>query len=349
MSKKLAVLGSLFVLVCAAIFIINQTAQVVSLANTISPTLGRSVLCILLTVYAVVILVPVVMLIRLPKPMIPPADEQCAEYQTYLRRLGARLAANPDLACAGALNDRSSIESALKVLDAKADEVIKSTASILFVATAVSQSGRLDGLMVLTEQARLIWRVAHVYNQRPTRQDLVRLYANVGTTVFAANALRDIDIGGQIAPVITAALPTVVHPGNIPGVSHLMQAIHDAADKVADIAVHSIVEGTANAYLTLRVGIICRSYCRAVTAVDRKEAHHSASIAAVSMLGSIVSDSAMSVISGIASAAKKAGQSGVESAVAAAMKVWQSGVESAADGIRGAASKLNPFKAAPKE
>jgi hypothetical protein len=349
MLKKLIVLGSLFVLVCSAIFIINQTAQIVSLANTISPNLGRAVLYALLTVYVVVILVPIVLFIRLPKPMIPPADEQSAEYQTYLRRLGARLATNPDLACADVLNDRASIESALKVLDAKADELTKSTASILFVATAVSQSGRLDGLMVLTEQTRLIWRVAHIYNQRPTRQDLVRLYANVGTAVFAANALRDMDIARQIAPMITAAAPTIVHPGNIPGVPHLMPAISKAAELVADIAVNSIVEGTANAYLTLRVGIICRSYCRAITAVDRGEVHHNASIAAVSMLGSIVSGSAMSVISAIVSAAKKAGQSGVESAVAAAMKAWQSGVESAADGLRGAASKLNPFKGARED
>jgi hypothetical protein len=67
------------------------------------------------------------------------------------------------------------------------------------------------------------------------------------------------------------------------------------------------------------------------------------------MLGSIVSGSAMSLISAIVSAAKKAGQSGVESAVAAAMKAWQSGVESAADGLRGAASKLNPFKGARED
>jgi hypothetical protein len=348
MLKKLIVLGSLFVLVCSAIFIINQTAQIVSLANTISPNLGRAVLYALLTVYVVVILVPIVLFIRLPKPMIPPADEQSAEYQTYLRRLGARLATNPDLACADVLNDRASIESALKVLDAKADELTKSTASILFVATAVSQSGRLDGLMVLTEQTRLIWRVAHIYNQRPTRQDLARLYANVGTAVFAANALRDMDIARQIAPMITAAVPAKLHPGNFPMVKH-MSPIYEAAEMMADIAVNSIVEGTANAYLTLRVGIICRSYCRAITAVDRGEVHHNASIAAVSMLGSIVSGSAMSVISAIVSAAKKAGQSGVESAVAAAMKAWQSGVESAADGLRGAASKLNPFKGARED
>ena len=164
MLRKLVIFGSLLVLVCFATFVINQAAQVVSLANTISPALGRIVLCALLTVYTAAVLVPGVLLIRLPKPMIPPADEQSPQYQTYLRRLGGRLACNLHLIGAGALNDRASIESALRVLDAKADEVIKRTASTLFVSTAISQNGKLDALMVLAGLTHLIWQVAHIYN-----------------------------------------------------------------------------------------------------------------------------------------------------------------------------------------
>ena len=91
------------------------------------------------------------------------------------------------------MNDRASIESALKVPDAKADDIIKRTASTLFVTTAVSQNGRLDALMVLADQTRLIWQVAHIYNQRPTLRDFGRLYANVGATLFAASELEDLD------------------------------------------------------------------------------------------------------------------------------------------------------------
>jgi hypothetical protein len=262
------------------------------------------------------------------------------------------------------LNDRPSIESALKVLDAKADEVIRRTASTLFVATAVSQSGALDALMVLAEQSRLIWRVAHIYDQRPILRDFGRLYANVGSSLFAANALEDLNIAGRIAPVINAVIgQTIAHPGSIPGASVVMPAIEKAGDMVASIVMQSILDGTANAYLTLRVGIICQSYCRSITAVDKRKAHHNASIAAASMLGSIVSGSAASVIKAIVAAAKNAGQSGAESAVgavvkavqsgigsaAAAMKAGQSGVESAAARLRGAASNLNPFNAPPKE
>jgi len=317
MRRRLAVFGSLFVFVCSTIFIVNQTAQVVSLANAVSPALARIVLGGLLTVYAAVILVSVAIFIRLPAPISPPADEQSPEYQTYLRRLGARLAANPDLIGAGALNDLTSIESALKVLDGRADDVISRTASTLFVTTAVSQNGDLDALMVLVDQVRLIWQVAHIYNQRPTLRDLGKLYANVGAAVFAASNLEDLDLVDQIEPVIKTA------------VGHSMVSLVPGIDKVASIVMQSVLDGTANAYLTLRVGIICQSYCRLITTVDRRKARRNASIAAASMLGSIVSGSAAKVVMAIVAAATKAGKSGVESAAA---------------GIRGAGAKLNPFK-----
>ncbi len=187
----------------------------------------------------------------------PISKDQSIEVPAYLRRLGARLAANPDLICAGALNNRTSIESALKVLDAKADDVIKRTASTLFVTTAVSQNGDLDALMVLGEQTRLIWRVAHIYNQRPTLRDFGRLYANVGATLFAASEIEDLDIRDQIEPVIKAA---VGH-----SMAHLTASLVPGISSVASIVMKSVLDGTANAYLTLRVGIICQSYCRSMT------------------------------------------------------------------------------------
>ena len=319
MLRRVVALGSLFVLVCSTIFVINQTAQVVLLANTISPVLARIVLVGLLAVYAVAILVSVTLFIRLPKPIPPPTNEQSPEYQTYLRRLGKRLASHPDLICAGALDDRASIESALKVLDAKAEGVIKRTASTLFVATAVSQSGSLDALMVLAQQTRLIWQIARIYNQRPTPQEFGLLYANVGATLFAASELEDLDIRDQIEPVIKAAF------------GHSVLSLVPGITPVASTVMKSVVDGTANAYLTLRVGIICQSYCRAMTAVDRTRTRRHSSIAAASMLGSVVSTSAASVIKAIVAAARKAGESTVESAAA---------------GIRGVGAKLNPFKAA---
>ncbi len=72
------------------------------------------------------------------------------------------------------------------------------------------------------------------------------------------------------------------------------------------------LEGTANAYLTLRVGVICRTYCASLAAFDRKRARRFASVTAAGMLGSIVSASAARVAKAILVAAKNAGVSTIE-------------------------------------
>lgn len=206
MTKKLVFIASLFIIVSTVIFIVNQTAQVVSLAGTLQPVFGRVVLWVLIAIYAVVIAVPIVVFMRLPKGLVAPPDDTSEEYRVYLRRLGARLTCNPNISCTTPLANRESIQAAITTLDAKADVVIKDTASRLFVSTAISQNGRLDALMVLAEQSRLIYRVAHLYNQRPNVREFARLYGNVGVTLFAARQLDDPNIREQIQPVFNAVL-----------------------------------------------------------------------------------------------------------------------------------------------
>lgn len=318
MTKKLVLIASLFVVVSSIVFIINQTAQVVALANMVSPLLGRIVLGALLIIYVAVIAVPVVLFVRLPKGLLAPADEQSKEYRGYLRRLGARLTLNPNVTCTTPLETRESIETALTMLDAKATLVIKETASRLFISTAISQNGRLDALMVLAEQSRLIYRVASIYNQRPALREFGRLYGNVGATLFAARQMDDPNIREQIQPVFNAVL------------GHAAISLVPGVAPVASIVLNSLLDGTANAFLTLRVGVICQSYCRCITAVDRSIVRRNSSIAAAAMLGSIVLNSAGSVSRAIMDAAKRAGAATVESATS---------------GIRDVGARLNPFKA----
>jgi len=299
---RLTLFAGVFVLVCSTVFVINQTAQIVALANTVSPTFGQIVLIGLLIVYALVILVPIVLFARLPRALRPPSDEQSPEYQVYLKQLGARLAPNRHLSGMGAqLGDRAGIEAALKTLDAKAKGIIKATASTVFLSTAISQNGRLDALMVLAAQSRMVWQVAHVYYQRPTLREMIQLYANIGATIFLVSEIEDLDIREQVEPVIASALG-----GSLAGVAPGMSI-------VATILTESILEGTANAFLTLRVGVICQRYCASLTPFNRKAARRYASVAAASMLGSIVSASATVVSKAILNAAMKAGVGTVES------------------------------------
>jgi hypothetical protein len=319
---RLAILAGLFVLICSAVFVVNQTAQVVSLANTVNPTLGQVVLIGLLLVYALAVLVPILLLIRLPQALRPPADDQSPEFEAYLKRLGVRLALNRHLKETNPqLADRAGIQAALKTLDARALQIVKATAKTVFVSTAISQNGRLDALMVLTSQSRMVWQLAHLYYQRPSLPEMVQLYANIGATVFLVSELDDIDISEQVEPVIASALT-----GSLAGLAPGMTI-------VATLLTQSILDGTANAFLTLRIGVICQKYCASLTTANRKAVRRSASVVAAGMLGAIVSESAGVVSRAILNAAKKAGVGTVESMTGGLLKIG---------------GRLNPFRRAAR-
>jgi hypothetical protein len=194
---------------------------------------------------------------------------------------------------------------------------MRSTAAKVFVSTAISQNGRLDALMVLAAQTRMVWHVAHIYNQRPPLREMVQLYANVGATVFVAAEIEDLDISEQIEPLITTVL----------GESAL--SLVPGAGVAAAIVARSLLDGTANAYLTLRIGAVCERYCEPLTVADRRETRRYASVVAAGMLGAVVSGSAAVVVQAILAAARK------KSAMALA---------SGSVRLRSVGSRMNPFK-----
>jgi hypothetical protein len=299
MRKELERLGlalSILLLVSFVLFVINQTAQVVKLAQAVHPLAGQAVLYALLVVYIMTILVPLITISRLPKLDEPPQNPEGNEFAAYLARLAKRLASNPNLVGAEiSASDRATIEAALKRLDTQANVIIKNTGSTVFLSTAISQSGRLDGLMVLMAQSRMVWRIMHLYYQRPSLSQIVRLYTNVAATTFVVSEVQDLDISEQIEPIIASALGGSLASA-IPGVTI-----------IANLLTSSILEGTANAFLTLRVGAICKQYCSALGVLDRRTTRRFASVEAASMLGGLVLDSSAAVSRSISNAARRAG------------------------------------------
>ena len=272
--RKLTFLASMFILFLFVVFVVNQTAQVVDLASRVSPLAGAVVFWLLIGLYSAVIVTTVVMFLRLPKPLIPPESEEAPEFPAYLKALRKRLSSNP-LLKGEDLSGRGQIEQALNVLSCNCDEIIQKSAATVFVSTAISQSGRLDALFVLSAQWRMVWQIAKVYYQRPTLRDLGYLYSNVAATVFMASELDDIDVSEQVQPVISSTLSALSL--SIPG----MQAL-------TSILVNSILTGAANAFLTLRVGIIAKRYCGSLVMAERKSIRRWAAAEAAKQLGSIV-------------------------------------------------------------
>ena len=288
--RNAVLLVSVLLGVAFLVFLVNQTVQVVGLADRLHPALGTAVLWGLLLIYAACAFVPLAMLLRLPRPLTPPASEASPEFPAHLGALGRRLQGNPLLADR-ALASRTDIEEALKVLDGRADEIVRSVGSQVFLTTAVSQNGSLDGLMVLLAQSKMLWQIARVYYQRPTVRDLAALYGNVASTVFVASQLDDLDLAEQVQPLVSGVLGSAA--GAVPGL-HAASALF----------VNSVVNGTANAFLTLRVGIIAKRYCGALVLPERRTVRRLAVSQAAQMLGAIAQDGAKRVAGAFWAASK---------------------------------------------
>ena len=297
---KIVTFVGLFVLLAFGIFVVNQTADVVRLASTISPELGTSVLVGLLVLYAGLLITPLVLYLRLPAPLVPPKTDQGAEFEAHLEALKRRLRANPQLRD-HPLATRDDVEAALLLLDQSGEEVVRAAAGGVFLATAVSQSGRLDALLVLSAQMRLIWRLAHHYYQRPSLRDMLHLYANVGATAFLAAEIEDIDIAAEIQPILASTLGSSAIGGVAQSVPFLGAA--------SGLVVNSTFVGATNAFLTLRVGVIAQRYCGALMVEERRRLRRAAVARAGVLLGAIVSNG----VKTLAASASRASVSGVKS------------------------------------
>jgi len=288
--KNVALAASAVILFFFVLFVVNQTAQVVGLADRVSPAFGTAVLWSLLGIYAALVIAAAAFFLGLPKPLAPPEDEMEPGFSRFLESLRKRLAANPRLKGYD-LSSRERIEKALDALGRECDVIIRDSASAVFVSTAISQSGRLDTIFVLTAHFRMVGRIASVYTQRPSFRDLINLYANVAATAFVAGELDEADIGEQVEPILSSALGAVSL--SVPGVQ-----------AAASIVVNSILTGAANAFLTLRVGIITRRYCGSLVISDRRALRRSATAEAAKLLGSIVKTGTARISRGLWDASK---------------------------------------------
>ncbi len=226
--KTLTLLVSGLVLLSCVVVVVNQTAGVVHLARDIHPAFGTVTLWVLLFAYGGLIAVPVVMVIRMPRPLVPPESEASPEFDEHIARLGERLAANSRVRFVpNRPIDRRSVEDALRVLDNDANAIVKQVATTVFLTTAVSQSGRLDALLVLAAQSRMVWRIAHLYYQRPSLRELAHLYGNVAATAFVAGELDDLELHQMIQPVVAGSL------GAMGGAIPWLSGLHDDHGQLA--------------------------------------------------------------------------------------------------------------------
>jgi hypothetical protein len=254
--------------------IIAGATSLISFAERIHPVAGTVVfwgICMAAGFFALYCLIAYA---QLPPALVPPKETSGPKRDAYLRALRSRLANNPRTRELP-LETTAEVEGAIEQLSKEADLVVRRTASTVFLSTALMQNGRLDGLIVLFTQIQMVGRIARIYVQRPSPRELVRLYANVGSTAFVASGLESLDLGEMVAPLATSMVPAL--KGGIPGLSG-----------ISALLVRCVSNGAANAFLTLRVGEVARRYCELTSRSSPELIRKSATAAAVHHLGRIV-------------------------------------------------------------
>jgi hypothetical protein len=301
-------LGSLVLLYLCVVLVASIT-QLADAADRVYLGMGQPVFWTLMTLFLFFVASPLYLYFKLPKALVPPEETTGIKHEEYLTQLRQRLSSNTRL-IGVPLNSRINIESAMVLLSTDADKIVRETATTLFICTAISQNGRLDGLISLVTQARMVWRIACVYQQRPSPRQMIYLYSNVGANALLAEPIQDIDLSEIIAPILSSSLAS-----SIPG---------------ASLIVNSFINGAANAFMTLRVGSITRQYCEALSTPARGLVRRNATLSAAAYVGIIIKENSARILSGSWGAVKGMVGSTMQGAKDAAGTI----VDSAATGVK---------------
>ncbi len=325
--KKILLPLSVLVILGFVLFMINQISGVYLMLKEINQLTANVVLVVLSAVAIGLVGWPLLLFLKLPRAISLPKSE--GELPRYRQHLLKRLRRNEILRAQGIQPQKvEDLAESILVLNQSANKVIQQTATAVFLTTSVSQNGKLDALTILATQSRMVWKIAHIYYQRPSMRELIYLYANVAGSSFLASEIEDLDVSQQVEPVISSFLKNSAGK-SIPVIG-----------PTANIILDSLLEGSTNAFLTLRVGNIAQKYCACNEVVDKKSIRKSAFMESASQLKGIVMKSSGQIMSGLLKATRKAGvdtlKSGWEGIKNTGVKV--------AEGISEAGQKINPFR-----
>ncbi len=280
--------------------IVNQIYQIFITTSAIHPDFGRAVTILITVAFLVLMGIPLLGFMKLRKPLVFPDEGDGKAIEIYLLKLKKRYEKNPHLAKLGFTFDETKeiqdqVEDAVGQLDRQAMTVMNESASQVFITTAISQNGTLDGLFVMLNLSRLVWKISHIYNQRPTVQEIFYLYTNVAITVLMAREVEDLVLlDEQLEPLIDSLIGGTLSR-MVPG-----------ATQVSNLILSSVMEGSVNAFLTLRVAALTKRYSTAITKPDRRAVKKFATLEALTLFRTIVTQNTITIVKAFALASKHA-------------------------------------------
>lgn len=224
----------------------------------------------------------------------------------FARELVRRLRRNPHVREADLVpdgpEDTERITACMTLLREKAEREIDQSARRVFLATALSQNGKLDAVIVFLSLCRLVWRVSAIYNQRPHPREIASLYWVVVSSTFLALSLEELDVATEVSVGFGQAFHAMAPAGitaSIPFAGRALQTFTTSA-----------IDGAANCYLTLRAGIVARNaYDYALSnrpRASRAAVYREAGGRLLSMSASLMDKLATSLADGLAGAVKTA-------------------------------------------
>ncbi len=302
----IAIIALILLVIFITVFI-NQSLQLLSVFYQISPLLGQITSILLLSFYLAAFLFLVYLYWRTPSGLPPAPAEDSPDYFHYLSAVEKRLRQNEHLKTLSFQQSTGeNVKQGMEVLDQRAEEEIKSTAKKVFLFTAISQYGKLDGLVVMVLLLVLTTKITFLYNQRPSLRELIYLYSNVFVTIFLVTEMEDLQIiEAQLEPLVES-----VGSG---------MAIAAGATSAGSFIMSAVLQGAANAFLVMRVGYIARQYSLPLQETKRNAVLRGATVKASRILGSVLSDSIKTVITVFYQSGKKKGvnlmQTGYQSCV----------------------------------
>jgi len=325
LTRGLVAVGIL-VLSYFAISLVSSIAQLAAFADRAIPGIAQFIFWALVIIFGGLLIAPIWIYLQLPKPLIPPnegSDDKLAEYRAAVLE---QLKKNP-LLSGIPLETSENISEALVILGRSADKVVKDTASAVFVSTAVMQNGRLDGLIVLATQMRMLWRVAKVYYLRPSPRQMLYLYSNVGTNVLVADSIQEIDFAEITTPVVASILPSI--KGGIPGLQG-----------ISTLLVNSMANGAANAFLTLRIGMLAKAYSEALCRPEASILRQSVNSAAMSLVAQIVKELGATIVKKSWDTVRTSVANTTEAAIGGARAAVVTTVGKTVEGARGVGNRI---------
>lgn len=297
--KKWVALPLIGFLIFFFVIVLNQSIQFITRGFALHPFIGWLLVVLLVGLFIGLILYPLLSILQFKVAEDIPNDRESPEYGFYVDRLHSLMQRNKFVVAAGLKlpgeNKEAELGEVFSLMDEKSDALIKKEASQVFLTTAISQNGSLDGLFVLTVLVKMLWKIVHMYETRPSLRRILFLYSNVAATILIARSLEDMDlIEDQLEPLISSlvggSVMTLV-PGAVP---------------ITTLVVTSVTEGSVNALLTLRCGCIAQRYMASLTKPDKKLLRRSASLEATAKLGEIMRENTVFIIRSFGKAAKNA-------------------------------------------